>query len=241
MSSTELGYLDGVTSNVQSQIDSKAALSGAAFTGNVSTTGNLTVDGNFTVNGSNVLVSATQIQIEDSILQLAHENSSNTVDLGIVAGYNDGSAKHAGLVKDATDGKWKFFDGVTDEPSTTVNFAQATLDDLVVGGLEASTLSVANATVTGTITAGGSTGSAGKYLESTGTGVQWTTVTGYAAPTLGSTQIASGATVTTIAGLTLSSPTITGTANVTGDINLSAVNGPGSLIDELNLLMMGAL
>jgi hypothetical protein len=139
---TEIGYLDGVTSNVQSQIDAKAALAGAAFTGNVSTTGNLTVDGNFTVNGSNVLVSATQIQIEDSILQLAHENAGNTVDLGLVAGYNDGTAKHAGLVKDATDGKWKLFDGVTDEPSTTVNFAQASYDDLVVGGLEATSLSV---------------------------------------------------------------------------------------------------
>jgi hypothetical protein len=224
VSSTELGYLDGVTSNVQSQLDSKAALAGAAFTGNISTTGNLQVDGNFTVNGSNVLVSATQIQIEDSILQLAHENPANTIDLGIVAGYNDGSAKHAGLVKDATDGKWKLFDGVTDEPTTTVNFAQATLDDLSVGGLESSTLSVANATVTGTITAGGNTGSAGQYLESTGTGVQWTTVSGYAAPTLGSTSIASGATVTTISGLT--------------DIEL---NGPGSIADELALLMMGAL
>jgi hypothetical protein len=130
--------IDGLTTD----LSAKAALAGAAFTGNVSTTGSLTVDGNFTVNGSNVLVSATQIQIEDSILQLAHENSANTVDLGLVAGYNDGTAKHAGLVKDATDGKWKLFDGVTDEPTTTVNFAQATLDDLVVGGLEASSLTV---------------------------------------------------------------------------------------------------
>ena len=139
---TEIGYLDGVTSNVQAQIDAKAALAGAAFTGNVSTTGNFTVDGNFIVNGSNVLVSATQIQIEDSILQLAHENSANTVDIGIVGGYNDGSAKHSGLVKDATDGKWKLFDNVTDEPTSTVNFAQASLDDLVVGGLEATSLTV---------------------------------------------------------------------------------------------------
>jgi len=197
VSDTEIGYLDGVTSNVQAQIDAKAPtnsptftgtvtlpsgavtsamiadetivnadiannaaiaqskianlttdlaakadLSGAAFTGNVSTTANFTVDGNFTVNGSNVLVSATQIQIEDSIIQLAHLNAANTVDLGFVAGYNDGSAKHSGLVKDATDAKWKLFKGVTTEPATTVDFSQATLDDLSVGALEASSLTV---------------------------------------------------------------------------------------------------
>jgi hypothetical protein len=55
-------------------------------------------------------------------------------------------------------------------------------------------------------------------------GVEWTTIAGYSAPTLGSTSIASGATVTTISGLT--------------DIVL---NGPGSVADELTLLLMGAL
>ena len=55
-------------------------------------------------------------------------------------------------------------------------------------------------------------------------GVEWTTIAGYSAPTLGSTSIASGATVTTISGLT--------------DIVL---NGPGSIVDELTLILMGAL
>jgi hypothetical protein len=97
------------------------------------------------------------------------------------------------------------------------------------------------ATLTGTLTAASTSGTAGQYLESTGTGVQWTTVTGYSAPTLGSTSIASGATVTTIAGLTLTAPTLTGTVVASGDINLSAAGGPGSLIDELTLMLMGAL
>jgi hypothetical protein len=70
-------------------------------------------------------------------------------------------------------------------------------------------------------------GTNGQYLQadsSTATGLKWSTVTGYSAPTLGSTSIASGATVTTISGLT--------------DIVL---NGPGSVADELTLLLMGAL
>jgi hypothetical protein len=80
------------------------------------------------------------------------------------------------------------------------------------------------ATLTGTLTAASTSGTAGQYLESTGTGVQWTTVSGYSAPTLGSTTVTSGATITTISGLT--------------DIVLT---GAGSVQDELTLILMGAL
>ena len=52
-------------------------------------------------------------------------------------------------------------------------------------------------------------------------GVEWTTISGYSAPTLGSTSIASGATVTTIAGLTLSSPSITGSLTAGGGTGTS--------------------
>ena len=80
------------------------------------------------------------------------------------------------------------------------------------------------ATLTGTLTAASTSGTNGQYLQTTGTGVQWATVTGYSAPTLGSTALTSGATITTISGLI--------------DIVL---NGPGSVADELTLLLMGAL
>ncbi len=139
---TEIGYLDGVTSNVQSQIDGKASLSGATFTGSVEIDQNLTVDGDFIVNGSNVIVSATQIQIEDTLLQLGHTNANNISDLGLVTSYNDGTQKHSGLVKDVTDGKWKLFDGVTTEPATTVDFTEGTLDTLALKFLEANTVTV---------------------------------------------------------------------------------------------------
>jgi hypothetical protein len=55
-------------------------------------------------------------------------------------------------------------------------------------------------------------------------GVEWTTISGYSAPTLGTTVVTSGTTITTISGLT--------------DVVL---NGPGSVADELALILMGAL
>jgi hypothetical protein len=105
----------------------------------VSTTldGNLTVEGDLTVNGTNFAASATSITIEDNMVQLAHQNAANTVDLGLVVAYNDGSAKHSGIVRDVSDSKWKLFKGVTTEPSTTVDFTQGSLDDLAVNNLTA--------------------------------------------------------------------------------------------------------
>ena len=171
VSSTEIGYLDGVTSSIQTQIDTKAASTDVSahtsattsvhgisdtaqlayknaadqtFTGNLEVDGNMTVDGNLTVNGTTFNASATTITIEDNLVQLAHQNAANTVDLGIVVAYNDGTAKHAGIVRDVSANKWKLFEGVTDEPSTTVNFAQGTLDDLEVADITASSATIGN-------------------------------------------------------------------------------------------------
>jgi hypothetical protein len=79
-------------------------------------------------------------------------------------------------------------------------------------------------------------GNSGKYLTTDGTSTSWGTVSGYSAPTLGSTSIASGATVTTIAGLTLSGATLSGTSTisgtgdflVSGDTNVRIVPAEGS-------------
>ncbi len=299
--------IDGLTTDLAA----KAPLAGPTFTG-TATTNNLVVDGDFTVNGTNFAASATSITIEDNIVQIAHSNPANTVDLGIVVGYNDGTSKHAGLVKDTSANTWKLFKDVTTEPTTTVDFTQGSLDDLSVAGLTASSASIGDvsntelqylngvtsaiqtqlddkqpkvsgvsdteigyldgvtsaiqtqlnakqATVSGVsdteigyldgvtsaiqtqldakiaktdIAAKGAilvgTGS-GTYLsQSVGTngqvltadsaetdGVKWATpAAGYSAPTLGSTSIASGATVTNVAGLTINSTTIPSSATL---------------------------
>ncbi len=231
-----------VSTATQTALDLKANLAGPTFTG-TTTTDDLVVDGDFTVNGTNFSASATSITIEDNLVQIAHNNPANTVDLGLVVGYNDGTAKHAGLVKDTSANTWKLFKGVTTEPATTVDFTEGSLDDLAVAALTASSLTVGDVSnteigylngVTSAIqtqldgkeaTLPSQSGNSGKYLTNDGSGtLSWGTVSGYSAPTLGSTSIASGATVTTISGLT--------------DIVL---NGPGSVADELALIMMGAL
>jgi hypothetical protein len=136
-----------VSTATQTALDAKASLSGATFTGSVEIDQNLTVDGNLTINGTTFSASATSITIEDNMVQLAHENAANTVDLGLVVAYNDGSAKHAGIVRDVSDAKWKLFKGVATEPTTTVAFGEGSLDDLAVGALEVTTVTASSGVV----------------------------------------------------------------------------------------------
>ena len=109
------------------------------------------------------------------------------------------------LTTDGTVPSWT--NSVTNLSLTTPTIAGATISGTVTstatitgGTLSGNTHT--NATLTGTLTAGATSGTTGYYLQSTNTGVQWAAVTTYSAPTLGSTSIGSGATVTTINGLT---------------------------------------
>ena len=92
VSDTEIGYLNGVTSAIQTQIDAKASLSGATFTGAVSGT-SLTLSGDLTVNGTTTTINSTEITIDDKNLVL-----------GSVATPTDAGADGGGItLKGATD------------------------------------------------------------------------------------------------------------------------------------------
>ena len=113
----------------------------------------------------------------------------------------------------------------------------ATVGTITSGTWSASTIAL-NKGGTGATTQAGAanavlpaqTSASGKYLTSDGTNVSWGTVSSYSAPTLGSTSVASGATVTTIAGLTLSGATLTGTltANSSAGTSGQVLSSTGS-------------
>lgn len=135
-------------SYVDSQIDSHVAVTtnvhGIADTTKVvlkdatATTldGSLTVSGDLTVTGTTTTVSAQDLVVSDPLIYIGEGNSANLVDLGLVSSFNDGTYQHSGIVRDSSAGTWKIFKGVTDEPTTTINFAQGSLDDLAVNNVE---------------------------------------------------------------------------------------------------------
>jgi hypothetical protein len=130
----------------------KAPKASPTFTGTLTAANvvatDLVVNGNLTVNSGEFLTSATSITIQDNLVQLASANAANTVDLGIVVGYNDGTAKHSGIVRDVSSDRWKLFKGVTSAPTTTVDFTQGSLDNLQVNSIIAESLSIGNVTNT---------------------------------------------------------------------------------------------
>ena len=70
ITNTEIGYLGGVTSAIQTQIDLKAPLAAPALTGDA-TAVNLTISGNLTVNGTTTNINSTNLVVEDKNIVLA--------------------------------------------------------------------------------------------------------------------------------------------------------------------------
>jgi hypothetical protein len=239
---TEIGYLDGVTSAIQTQMDAKLAsatasttyapLAAPAFTG-TATAVNLTVSGDLTVNGTTTNLNSTNLVVEDK-----------NIVLGDTATPTDTTADGGGItLKGTTDKTLNWVDatdawtssedmnlltGKVYEINGTTVLSGTALGSGVTGSSLTSVGTITSGTWTGTTIAianGGTgattamtaatallptqTSNSGKYLTTDGSGtLSWGTVSGYSAPTLGSTSIGSGATVSNLAGITINSTTI---------------------------------
>ena len=85
----------------------------------------LTVGGNLYVTGNVVALPVETLVVEDPLIQLANTNvSTDIVDIGFYGSYGPGNAAshyHTGLFRDASDGKYRLFQGLTEAPGVTVN------------------------------------------------------------------------------------------------------------------------
>ena len=109
----------------------------------ITTAGNATIGGNLVVQGTTTTINTETLTTTDPLMHLADSNTAaDAVDIGFIAKYNDGSTKHTGFFRDATDGKYKNFDGVADadmgDDSNTVATSASGYNaaDLVVGTIE---------------------------------------------------------------------------------------------------------
>ena len=224
-----------VSTAAQTALDLKANLSAPAFTG-TATAVNLTISGDLTVNGTTTNLNSTSLVVEDKnvILGDTATPTDTTADGGGIT--LKGATDKTFNWVDSTDA-WtssedmNLLTGKVYEINGTTVLSGSSLGSGVTGSSLTSVGTITSGTWTGTTIAiaNGGTGAttastaaaallpaqatnSGKYLTTDGSGtLSWGTVAGYSAPTLGSTSIGSGATVTTIAGLTLSNATLTGT------------------------------
>jgi hypothetical protein len=189
----------------------------ATFAKNVIISGNLTVQGTTTTNTSNTLT------VSDSVVYLADGNSGNALDIGLIGEYTATGVKYAGLVKDATDGIWKFFSAPTNAPTagTTVDFTGATYDSVKLTAVNKVTITEPASSATLTISNGGSLITSGGHSLTLTTGAS-TNVTLPASGTLATLAGSEALTNKSINGLTVTSST--GTLTITNAKTLSVSN-----------------
>jgi hypothetical protein len=95
------------------------------ITGTLDVTSNVVIGGNLQVSGTTTTVAAENLEVSDNMIYLNAGESSGSptlsIDIGWAGNYNEGgSYAHAGLFRDATDQRFKIYDGYTLEPDAGV-------------------------------------------------------------------------------------------------------------------------
>jgi len=119
---TTLGLGTIATQNSNSVNITGGTLDGVDITNaaGIDVSGNVQIDGNLTVSGTTVTLNTTNLAVEDNMIYLNDGATNTNPDLGIAGNYNDGTYRHAGIFRDATDGRWKFFHQYTPEPDASI-------------------------------------------------------------------------------------------------------------------------
>jgi hypothetical protein len=122
VSSTEIGYVDGVTSAIQTQLDAKSPLASPTFTGTVNAAA-LILSGDLTVNGTTTTINSTTLAVDDK-----------NIVIGDVATPTDTTADGGGItLKGATDKTFNWVDA-TDSWTSSEHINLASGKDLKVNG-----------------------------------------------------------------------------------------------------------
>ena len=133
---TSIGIIQGVDLTQNTNIthaDTKAqaafdkantglSTSGGSITGSLNVSQNLTVTGNLTVIGTTTTINTSSFTVTDSLITLGTGNyTSDLLDIGISAHYNDGTNAHTGFIRDPGTKEWYVFKGYTPEVGANNN------------------------------------------------------------------------------------------------------------------------
>jgi len=147
--------------------------------------GSANIAGDLIIQGNTVTLNTQSFDVEDSIIYLNANNTVTNPDIGLAANYNDGTYKHTGIFRDASEDRWKVFKGYTPEPIHPIDTANASfqLSDFQAatffGSASYITTETANTIVAnnnisiGTTLTPGGTGVKFVVLNASGGGSQW--------------------------------------------------------------------
>ena len=132
---------------VKAHFKSSTSIEFDSATGEFRTSGggsftDLTVSGDLIVNGTQTILNTEVVSVEDPMIQLGNQNPADTLDMGFIGKHDSGT--YTGLFRDASDGTYKLFDGLTahndSDNDVDVLGAGFTLADMAMGNLTASTV-----------------------------------------------------------------------------------------------------
>ena len=147
--------------------------------------GSANIAGDLVIQGNTITLNTQSFDVEDSIIYLNANNTVTNPDIGLAANYNDGTYKHTGIFRDASEDRWKVFKGYTPEPTHPIDTANASfqLSDFQAatffGNASYITTETANTIVAnnnisiGTTLTPGGTGVKFVVLNASGGGSQW--------------------------------------------------------------------
>ena len=139
---TSISYAFAHANAAYNNANTKFSSSGGTISGDTTVTGNVSITGNLSVTGNVTSTDINNVTLSNSIIYLAHDNTANTVDIGIVGSFTEGTYQHTGLIRDNNDGVWKLFSNVIAEPTNTVDFTGASYDTIKVGGIISPTATI---------------------------------------------------------------------------------------------------
>ncbi len=113
------------------------------------------INGDLQVNGTVTETNSVQATVTENFIKLANDNISDVADTGIYNLYNNGVTRFAGYARDASDnGRFKFFQNTTEQPTTTVNFNNPSLEyaDVLFRDVEAESINITDGNITTLLT-----------------------------------------------------------------------------------------
>jgi hypothetical protein len=185
--------------NIHIEIDtpSTSPTTGAlTVVGGVGITGDVNINGAISFGGTGTTVETENLTVSDPLVFVGNTNTGDALDLGLVGKYvTGGDTKYSGVVRDASDGIIKFFEGASTQPTSTVNFGEAGLAyaDIRVDAITAASATIGDVSNTELQYLNGvtsavqtqldakavypvQTSQSGKYLKTDGTDTSWATV-----------------------------------------------------------------
>ena len=134
---------------------------GAGVSGALNVGGTVTVSGGLTVAGSFNTTSTNSLTVNTPFVFLANTNVGDAIDEGFVGTYNDGvTQRYTGLYRAQSDGRYKLFTNLTNQPSTLVDSANVSFRyaDLWLGNANVTSTVSSSSSLTGAMTVWGGLG-----------------------------------------------------------------------------------